>query len=1477
MKKIIKLILLLILPVLAFTQNNASFTQVGPVVFPANPSVQTTGMGRVCQVVYHPADSNIMFAVSASGGVFKSSNEGTSWKPVSDYLPQTPCASLAINPVNPKVMYLGTGDPNYNSAGLGVWKSTNGGLTWVQSSNGMGNKLVSCILFTPNDTNTLIAACSDGIYKSTNAGSTWVKKTTVSSSYRDLTYRPASNTILYSATDAYFYRSYDNGNTWLQSTLNSSITCAGIKIAVCPTDTSKLYCVVWKNGGTSPFGGIYKSVNNGTSFTLQADTPNVLGYSSNGSSKDGQGSYNLCIATDPVNSNIIYIGGINVWKSADQGATFSMKSHWAFGVHADKHGFLFSPFNHNKLYSYHDGGIDRSTDGGATWVTLEDGLSASEFYKMGSSGLYNDYIIGGLQDNGMDVATDKDFYTVRGGDWGGDFAFDAFDKEMLYENGGLKRNIKSHQTGNINGHNGIYKVHPNDSNVLFEATTNLFRTTNVRANPSTNVSWNQITSYTTNTAPNDMAYAKSSWGTFYVAFTPQAFYRSPNINSATPTFAQITTFPFKSGEQVKQLEACDYDSNVLYVLTNQSRILKTRDKGNSWVSINRNLPAVTIIKFVLDQKSTDSSMYACTAFGVYYRNRYTVNWINFSQGLPTVAQISDMEIMSDATSKSRLHISTYGRGIWQSNLYKSTPVAPVADFIIQPSTSQECANTIILVDNSTFSPTSRKWQIVPSGGWMYINGSDSLSARPEIQFTVSGSYFISLTVANSTGNNTKTVSYNYSSISVAPVCNTTTSNLGGYTIGIYRFEFNSINKASGTGNVSYEDFSCSNGTIVRAGATYTAWVTNGSSYNENARIYIDYNNNGLFTDANEYVGSISSGLGRRSCNITISSNPPVANKFLRLRVVSDYSAVTSPCGTLSYGQSEDYAVLIDKSKPAVSINIPKPTVSNGFTATFKASEIISGFDATDITVSNATLSGFTQTDAYTYTAKITPSNNGLIKIDIAANSFSDIAGNYNLANSNSTTFFLGIKSFSFAGLSIKDSIVQTPTGGSIICYVPFGTNTDSLIATFVLSDTSTAYIGAVLQKSAITKNSFKNIQTYVVKSKDNSLSKSYTAAVIVNKNQECNMLTYGFVSPSVTGIITQNSTGGIIKITVPFGTNITKLTSIFSLSDSSKAYINSVKQVSNITINDFSTQLVYRIVAQDTAFSKTYKVTVYFGKSTLCDMLTYAIQNPSVSGTIQPSGSTGGNISVVLPYGVSLNNLTALFSISDSASVYIGSVVQKSGITVNNFSSALSYKVIAQDTNFSKTYLVSVSNEPNTEAELTSYSILNPASTGVITKTPTGGIVNITLPPATDVTNLVSEFVISDSAKAYVNGLLQESAVSQNNYTDTLVFSVVAQNKINTKTYLIAVKVSTSDDVLRIGDRFQIYPNPSTDQLHILYDQPQRIITGYEIVNVVGKLVIKGKLFDRDTRVDVSDLPAGIYYIQIKTGVKAVSGKFIKE
>lgn len=1385
-------------------QNLANWTQVGPVKFPDNPSVQTTGMGRVSQLVYHPTDSTTLFAVSASGGVYKSSNEGVSWKAISDRLPQTACASLAINPLNPNEMYLGTGDANYNGGGLGMWKTLNGGSSWYQATTGLGNRLVSEIIFFPNDTGSLLAACGDGIYKSTNSGATWTKKTTVNASYRDIEFRYQSTNIIYASSNNYFYVSYDYGETWVQRTISTSIPASGIRIGLTPADTSLIYTLIWKStASNNSYYALFKSNDNGNTFTLQSDTPNILGYSNNGSSVDGQGSYNLAIAVDAFNPAKIFVAGINVWYSQNAGISWTLKSHWAYGVHADKHNFLFSPFNPNKMFLCHDGGLDRTLNGGNTWTTLEDGLTASEFYRLGNSNFNKDALIGGLQDNGLDVYLNTKFSTIRGGDWTGDFVFDRRDSTLMYYEGGSRKNFYTGAEEGINGA-GKYILHATDTNTLFYYTTNIFRSTNVRAIPGSSVSWTQISNNLGGNNTNTFlacAFPYTSRSTFYAFKANSLFFRCDNINATTPVWTQLT-WPYT--DQIVKFETADIDSNVLYAVTNSNKIFKSKDRGNTWTDLTKNLPANTIIRFIIDQKAVDSSMYVCTAFGVYYRNRFLNNWISFSQGLPTIAQISDMEIMSDGTGKSRLHVSFYGRGIWQTDLYKSTAIAPTADFIMKPVTSQGCPDTYMLVDQSTGSPLSRVWNIVPATGWTYINGTDSLSDRAEIRFTTIGNYVITQKVSNATGAHFKSIPFVNSSLAIPATCTTTTNNIGNFTIGIQRFEFNTIDQTSAYSTystASTEDFTCIASTMVMAGTTYTAFVTNGNSYNETAKVYIDYNNNGSFLDANELVGTVANGMGRRSCSVSIPLNPAVTNKYIRMRVVSDWNnASSAPCGALTYGQSEDYAIYIDKVKPVMSITIPKPEVNNSFTALFSVTEWVNGFSSGDITVTNGTLSNFTTLDAFTYRATITPTNNGYVSLQVNAGAFTDIAGNTNNAISDSTRCFVGIRSFTFPGLSVLDSLEQSPTGGSITVYVPYGSVLDSLKALFVLSDLSGAAIAGVPQVSGVTKNNFNSSLVYTIVSQDLSITKTYLVKVIREKNKACDLFSYGLVTPSVSGIITPSGSGGTVSVTVPYGTSLTSLLATFTVSDSARVTVNNTLQTSGVTANNFSNTVSYKVTAQDTSFSKTYLVTVLPGLSKSCSMTAFGFTSPAATGIITPNAG-GGDISVQVPYGTALQSLIASFTFSDSAKAYVLGIKQISGSTANNFTGAVIYKVIAQDTAYSKLYTVNVSVLPNKSCELISYSFTSPAATGTITATAFGGIVDISVPFATPLNGLIATFTLSDSAKAYVSGNRQYSGTSANDFSDTVFYIVKAQDVNYFKTYKVVVHTipNTACDLITFG------------------------------------------------------------------------------
>ncbi len=1371
----------------ALGQNLDNWTQLGMVKFPDNPSVQTTGMGRVSELVYHHADSNTLFAVSASGGLWKSSNEAQTWKSLTDKLPRTACASVCINKWNANTIYLGTGDANYNSTGMGVWKSTDGGKIWFQSNSGMGNKLVSKMLMHPTDSNVLIAACSDGIYKSYNAGSTWTKKTTVTASYRDLVIKARSGTqILYAATDGNFYRSYDMGENWISSNIYSGLTPAGIKIGVSPADSQVLYCVVWKSTGNR-FGGLYKSVDDGNSFTLQSDTPNILGYSSDGSSADGQGAYNLCIAVDPTNINTIYVGAICIWKSTTGGATWTLKSPWAYGVHADKHCLVFSPFNPNKLIITHDGGLDRTVNGGNTWTTLSDGLSASEFYKMGQSILRKEIVIGGLQDNGLNIYRNGTFATIKGGDWTGDFVFDYRDTNMLYFNGGNRRFVTGGEES-ING-SGIYALNAIDTNMMFYATTEVYRTVNLKTTPSTNVSWTQVSNSLggTNT-PTITTMAHSSAGAcLYVGRNDGSLFRSDNIANSTPTFTQLT----KPSGNISQIIVHQRDGNFVMIVIG-TKIYRSSNKGQTWTDISMNLPSLNLVKVLVDEYTADTVIYAANALGVFYTKRYLPYWSSFSASMPTIAPISDLEIYRD-TINSRLRMSTYGRGIWQSDLFNQVSAKPTADFAFYPS-SASCSPYYFLNDGSIGTPTSRKWSITPATGWSFINGSDSSHRVAEIKFNSTGNYLISLTVTNALGTSVKSMPVVISALSTAASCVPSTTNLGGYTIGIYRFEMNTIDKSSGysvNANPNIEDYTCNISTAVKPGGSYTVAITNGNSYNETGRVYIDYNNNGIF-ETGELACSFTSGKGRRTSTITIPANPAVVNTYLRMRVISDYSALTGACGPLSYGQAEDYSLLIDTVKPAVSISIPKPQVNQSFTASFTLNKYVPSFDASAVSVQNGTLSNFSQSGPLTYSALIVPAQNGKVKLTIAAGKLIDMAGNTNNAVSDSTVFFLGFTSFTFPGLSIKDSLTTNTSGGRIDVTLPYGTNLTSLVAQFATTANASAKIGSVKQTSNVSAANFSAVVSYILKSADSLCSNTWNVYITIQVNHQCSLLTFASVNPAVNANISHTANGGTVQLVLPFGTPKNNLVASFTLSDSATAYIGSLKQQSGSTANNFTNIVTYTIKAQDTAYKCYYNVQVSEGLSNLCDILTYSIVSPAATGNIN-----GTVITANVPFGTALTSLVAAFTISDSATIKVNSTSQVSGVTTNNFTDTVKYEVTAQNGTNKKIYSVKVNTLPNEACDLLTFYFMGPTITGVITPTSSGGYVHVNVPFGTDIRFLTSCFTVSDSARLRLNGVVQICGLTRN-FTDTVFYEVVAQDGIHTKTYAVIVKVTpnTACDLL---------------------------------------------------------------------------------
>ena len=167
---------------------NGNFIELGPKFLPANATGQPNGIGRVNGIAFHPTNPNIIYIGAPQGGVWKTTDAGTTWNiSGTDNLPSLGASTIAIDSANPMIMYLGTGDRDAgDAAGIGVYKSINGGTSWSASNAGMPFETVARILINPIKNTTILAATSSGIYKSYNSGVTWTQKTISNNFFKEM-------------------------------------------------------------------------------------------------------------------------------------------------------------------------------------------------------------------------------------------------------------------------------------------------------------------------------------------------------------------------------------------------------------------------------------------------------------------------------------------------------------------------------------------------------------------------------------------------------------------------------------------------------------------------------------------------------------------------------------------------------------------------------------------------------------------------------------------------------------------------------------------------------------------------------------------------------------------------------------------------------------------------------------------------------------------------------------------------------------------------------------------------------------------------------------------------------------------------------------------------------------------------------------------------------------------------------------------
>ncbi|HTB30438.1 MAG TPA: hypothetical protein VK808_00330, partial [Bacteroidia bacterium] len=288
------------------------------------------GDGRINRIRFYPGNSTILYACAPGGGLWKSTNGGTSWATNTDQLVEISTSDVAIDPVNPSIMYLATGDGDgYDAFTSGILKSTDTGKTW--NTTGLNFQLATSgyysyegnqLLINPDSTNVVFAAMNIGLYRTRDSGVTWTN--VLNDDIRSIEFEPYHSNVVYASSEyGSFYRSTDGGFTFTKIVAGLPTSdVARLSIGVSPADSNRVYILADENAN-SRFYGLYMSVNRGQTFTTQSSfaggAPNVLGWSPSGNDSSGQGWYTLSLAVSPTNADTIVVGGVNIWYSGNKG------------------------------------------------------------------------------------------------------------------------------------------------------------------------------------------------------------------------------------------------------------------------------------------------------------------------------------------------------------------------------------------------------------------------------------------------------------------------------------------------------------------------------------------------------------------------------------------------------------------------------------------------------------------------------------------------------------------------------------------------------------------------------------------------------------------------------------------------------------------------------------------------------------------------------------------------------------------------------------------------------------------------------------------------------------------------------------------------------------------------------------------------------------------------------------------------------
>ncbi len=687
---------------------NSSWSFVGPASVPyGNTQAGYNGIGRVDRVYFHPTNANIIFIATPAGGLWSTVNGGTVWYNLTDNLPSIGISGFVISYANTSDMYLLTGDGDSDAGGfvedmgylrssIGVLKSTDGGVSWHETpplTQGPDLYTGYQLVQSPTDPMILLAATSKGIYRTTDGAASWTR--VLSLPCFDIEFKPGDGTRVYAAVDGDIWISTNSGQGWTSNSTydvnpanciayTNNPNTGRMQIGVTPAIPSRVYLFAGPVTTGGQFCGVWLSTDNGSTFTRQSHTPNVLGYADNGNDWTDQSDYDLAIAVRPTLGTTIFVAGCSVWRSTNSGSTWSHMtsvnedSLYAY-IHPDVHDLEINPLN-NYLYATTDGGFFRSTDQGVTWTDLSPNIKSSQIYHMaGWDGNMYKFLCG-MQDNGIKYrkTNSSAFYHIAGGD-GFDIVFNPDTGKPLYGTGNAIF-YRFSGDGNIDTILSVYAnaffktvaVHNTNPDTVIVGSAYNFRSFNGEtfSNVGGSGSW-AITSCPSNSS--------RFYSAGFISYKPGDgdLYFSSNIGGTWTKKSTNPGFPDPSTwDKITDVAVNPTQSSTIWAcfggFVNGVKVVMSTNTGDSWTNMSANLPNVPINCLAIDN---NNGAYAGTDIGVFYRGASMSNWMPWSNKLPNTP-VTELVIFDDGVNK-KIRASTFGRGVWESALAASCDAAIV--------------------------------------------------------------------------------------------------------------------------------------------------------------------------------------------------------------------------------------------------------------------------------------------------------------------------------------------------------------------------------------------------------------------------------------------------------------------------------------------------------------------------------------------------------------------------------------------------------------------------------------------------------------------------------------------------------------------------------------------------------------------------------------------------------------------------------